>query len=337
MAQRALFHPEVLRQKTLALHPTYQDSRIRLDDDDRAVLRRVNGQATVGTVGGLTQLPEEVMMRIVLRLVARQKLVFADDLPYFDETALLAVVLTRVEGKPAAKTLRLDEIDETLLAAVDGSTRVRELAKLVPLDRERLLANVLRLLNAGLVRAMDAAQGARAARRAADPELALQRSERVAPQPAPATESDQGETAAPPAPSWLSRLRRPVAPRHAALALIVLGIAAALRVATGLVGAVETRVSGQALTVDGLADVIALTEIRLTGGHRWTAVARSSFRSLPRADRVKAAQELVSRVRAGGYREIVVDDETGAPLFHYESSVLTIADRAASDSASPSP
>jgi hypothetical protein len=341
MAPRPLWHPEVLRQKTLGLHPSYRDAQIRLDDDDRAVLKRVNGQATVSTIAGLTRLADDVMVRIVLRLVARQKLVFTDELPWLDETALLAAVLERVEGRPAPRELRLDETDHALLAVVDGESRVRELVKVVPIERALVLVNVLRLLHAGLVRVNRNARPPQLR-----PERAVERTElppQSPPPRVPAVDTRQApgeppgdDPASEPStaevwgrrPSSLVELaQRRVPRRWVALALLALGLWIAVQVAHELVDTVQTHLAGHALTVDGLADVIDLSEIRLKAGRRWTAVARSSFADRSRVERVTAAQELVRRVRAAGFRDLEVTDESGAVLFEYEASVLSIHDR----------
>lgn len=344
MAQRPLMHPEVLRQKTIGLHPAYRDAAIRLDENDVAVLKRVNGQATVATIGGLLSLPDEVVTRIVLRLVARRKLVFNDELPWFDETALLAAVLERVEGRGTPRELRLDETDKAILEAIDGQTRVRDVAKRLPLDRAQVLVNVLRLLHAGLVRVNRAARPPAAlplpplptvaaasvedevppARRA-EPRVERRTAE-VRADAAPASDGGvAAEDAWARAPGSVAELmRRPVPHRWVAIALLVVGLGVAFQIVRGLLETVQSHLAGHALTVDGLADVIELVEIKLKSGRRWTGVARASFAELPRSERVKAAQELVRRVRAAGFQQIDVEDESGEPLVDYSAAVLTI-------------
>lgn len=348
MAQRPLMHSEVLRQKTLGLHPAYRDTQIRLDEHDVAVLKRVNGQATVATLGRLLALPDEVMTRIVLRLVARQKLVFTDELPWFDETALLATVFERLDGRGAPREVRIDEVDTALLEAIDGQTRVRDIAKRMPLDRVLVMVNVLRLLHAGLVRVNRAARPPAAlplpplpARAAAErvspvdadgpvpprPETrAARRTAEVRPADAPAAEGElrTAEVWRRAPDSVAELMRRPVPTRWVAIALLVVGLAVAFQIARGLFETVHSQLAGHALTVDGLADVIELSEIKLKSGRHWTGVARASFAELKRAERVRAAQELVRRVRAAGFHRIDVEDETGKPLADYANDVLTI-------------
>jgi predicted transcriptional regulator len=333
-------HAEVLRQKTLGLHPAYRDSPIRLDEHDVSVLKRVNGQATVATIAGLLHLPDEVMTRIVLRLVARQKLVFNDELPWFDETALLAAVLERAAGRGAPRELRLDDVDNALLEAIDGQTRVRDVAKRMPIERPLVLVNVLRLLYAGLVRVDRAARppavavAASAIVPAAPAADEGSRRARVEPgtadaRGAPTEGRDDGEPGTDDvwgrAPASVAELmRRPVPTRWVGIALLVVGLAVAFQVARGLLDTVQSHLAGHALTVDGLADVIELSEIKLRSGRHWTGVARNSFAELLRAERVRAAQELVRRVRAAGFQQIDVEDESGQPLVEYAGAVLTI-------------
>ncbi len=318
---RSIFHAEVLRQKTLALHPDYRQSQIRLDDDDRAVLRRVNGQATVATIGQLTGLGDDAMTRIVLRLVARRKLVFADDLPFLDETALAAAVLERVEGAEPAKLLRLDEIDQALLAAVDGQTRVRDVARTLGGERGLVFVNVVRLLLAGLLRVNRAARPAPVRAEPPPPEPI------ASPPPSAAASSEPVAGAVgEPAPAFASFARRPLPRRWVALAFLVSGAALLAYVAIVVLGTVTSHLASDALTVEGLAEVIELSEIKLGAGKHWSAVARESFGQRPRRERVRAAQELVRRVQDGGFRQLEVRDESGAILFEWSQSVLTVHD-----------
>ncbi len=325
-SNRTLFHAEVLRQKTLALHPDYRETHIRLDDDDRAVLRRVNGQATVATLGHLTGLSDEAMTRIVLRLVARKKLVFADELPFIDETALAAAVLERVAGAEPAKLLRLDETDQALLALVDGQTRARDVARTVGGDRALVFLNLIRLVNAGLLR-ID--------RSARPPALPVERqaAERTvsspAREPAVGTEERPAAPVAAEAPSGQpAPARRSIPRRWLAVASLVVSAGVLTYVAVAVLGSVKSRLVGEALTVEGLADVIELAEIKLQTGKHWSAVARDSFGRRTRPERVRAAQELVRRVQAAGFRDVEVSDESGVVLFECAGAVLVVHDLA---------
>ncbi len=155
MDSSKLYDPAVLRNKVPTLHPRYQWMKLELEPDDRIVLTTISGRHTVEHVIELTGLPEDSVARVILKLVGRGVVLWDDDLPFYDEAALLEVVPT-FDPQNTNRNAHLDDTDRMLLTLINGRTSVRQMEAALPLSRDRLFASVIRLRLADVIGVVDA-------------------------------------------------------------------------------------------------------------------------------------------------------------------------------------
>ncbi len=200
MDSTKLYDPEVLRNKVPTLHPRYQWMKLELEPDDRVVLTTISGRHTVAQVIELGGLAEDSVARVILKLVGRGVVLWDDDLPFYDESALLEVVPT-FDPQNTNRSAHLDDTDRMLLTLINGRTSVRQMEAALPLSRDRLLASVIRLRLADVIGVVDTSAKNADARPEPAASVASYQLPEPPPSAKPAAASSQPATAAPaPAP-----------------------------------------------------------------------------------------------------------------------------------------